>query len=51
MMACFLDTGVDVDVSDVITCSCEAKEDTSEIVAVEFCTPVATALNTDPRAK
>ena len=50
-MACFHDTGVDVDVSDVITCSCEAKKDASEIVAVEFRTSVAAALNTDSQTK
>ena len=48
MMASFDDAGVDVGATDVVICSCETKEDTRKIVAVQFHTSVTTGFNTDP---
>ena len=47
MMACFDDAGVDVNVTDIVICSRETKEDSRKVVAVQFRTSVATMFNTD----
>ena len=47
MMASFDNASVDIDVTDIVICSRETKEDTRKVVMVLFRMSVATTFNTD----
>jgi len=50
-MAAFHQSGIHIEINDVVISCCEAKENTGKVIAIEFAVPVTASFDTHTGTK